>query len=189
MVGHLFAAVALVLLAAVALGGFDEAALRSAVRWVGACSLTLFLSAYTAGPLERIVRSPLTGWQRANRRYLGVSFALAHLLHALALVALATRSATSFSSELGAPLVGVLLLGYVFVLTMLVTSFDETAAWLGPRLWRALHTAGLHYVWLLFLVAYLRPLRSSLWYAIPVGLLLGALLLRVRAAKLSPRRR
>ncbi len=180
MVGHLTGGVAALLVAVVAIGGWHEESLRTAVRWIGACSFALFIAAYTAAPLAERFPSPLTRWQRANRRYLGVSFALCHLIHALALGALRASSESSFSSQLGAPLVTLLLLGYGFVLAMLATSFDRTAAWLGPRRWRALHLAGLHYLWLLFFVAYLRALRGSPVYLVPLALLGGALALRLR---------
>jgi hypothetical protein len=187
MVLHLTGAVALLLAALVAIGGLNPESLRAAVRWIGACSLALFLSAYTAAPLAEAVPCALTRWQRANRRYLGVSFALCHLLHALALVALRASSASSFSDQLGAPLVALLLLGYGFVLAMLATSFDRTAAWLGPRRWRALHLCGLHYVWMLFFVAYLRGVRGSLLLLVPLALLASAGALRARRAWLRRR--
>jgi hypothetical protein len=36
---------------------------------------------------------------------------------------------------------------------MTATSFDRTAAWLGPRRWRLLHLVGGWYVWVSFAVA------------------------------------
>jgi hypothetical protein len=41
-------------------------------------------------------------------------------------------------------------LGYLFILLMAATSFDRTAAWLGPRAWNVLHTVGLYYLALEF---------------------------------------
>jgi hypothetical protein len=184
LVGQLGAGVACVLAVSLLWGGANEAGLRGAVRAVGACSLALFLAAYTARPLERLFPSRATRWQRANRRYLGVSFGLSHLLHACAVAALHGVAQTPVSAQLGVPLVLLLLVGYGFVLAMLATSFDRTAAWLGPRRWHALHAVGLHYLWVLFLVAYLRPVRGSPVYLIPITLLLGALALRLRAARL-----
>jgi hypothetical protein len=42
---------------------------------------------------------------------------------------------------------------YVFIAAMTATSFDRTAAWLGPRKWRVLHLVGGWYIWLSFAVA------------------------------------
>ncbi len=70
-------------------------------------------------------------------------------------------------------------LAYVFLAAMTATSFDRTAAWLGPRAWKALHTAGVYYLWLIFFVTYLPRLGQSVIYVLIVGLLVAAMALRV----------
>ena len=46
-------------------------------------------------------------------------------------------------------------LAYAGIAAMTATSFDRTAAWLGPRRWRRLHVVAGHYVWFIFLASYL----------------------------------
>ena len=42
---------------------------------------------------------------------------------------------------------------YLCIAAMTATSFDRTAAWLGPRKWRLLHLVGGWYIWISFAVA------------------------------------
>jgi methionine sulfoxide reductase heme-binding subunit len=42
-------------------------------------------------------------------------------------------------------------LAYGFIAAMTATSFDRTAAWIGPKAWRALHTIGAYYIAISFL--------------------------------------
>jgi sulfoxide reductase heme-binding subunit YedZ len=48
---------------------------------------------------------------------------------------------------------------------MTATSFDRTAAWLGPHKWRLLHLIGGWYIWISFAVAVGKrvPLDSFYW--------------------------
>ena len=54
---------------------------------------------------------------------------------------------------------------YLFIAAMTATSFDRTAAWLGPRKWRLLHLIGGWYIWISFAVAVGKrvPLDSFYW--------------------------
>ncbi|MBI3770691.1 MAG: hypothetical protein HY271_19655 [Deltaproteobacteria bacterium] len=70
--------------------------------------------------------------------------------------------------------------GYLFVLAMTVTSFDRTAAWLGPRRWRRLHTLGVYYLWMIFALSYVpRALVGSPAYAPLAAGVIAALVLRL----------
>ena len=61
-----------------------EAAGR-AVRLTARTSVALFLAAFTASALFRLWPNAWTRWQRQNRRYLGVSFAVSHGVHLAAI--------------------------------------------------------------------------------------------------------
>jgi sulfoxide reductase heme-binding subunit YedZ len=76
---------------------------------------------------------------------------------------------------------------YVFVAAMVATSFDASAAWLGPRRWRLLHTGGLYYLWVVFFVSFApRVTESALYWPFVLGLLV-ALVLRWRYGVRPPR--
>lgn len=161
--------------------GTDEPGVRVVIRATARTSFTLFLAAFVASALRRAWRTRATAWLLANRRQLGVAFAVSHVLHLLAIFALYDWSLRRFFVETGVTAVVVGGLGYAFVLAMAATSFDRTAAWLGPRRWHRLHTAGMYYLWGVFAVSYVpRALLESPAYA-PLALAaIAGLVLRVR---------
>ena len=178
-----------VTLAILAVKGVDEAGLRAVVRTTAQTSFVLFTGAFSASALCTTWPGPLTRWMLRNRRYLGVSFAVSHFIHLIAIVALALRLGDQFKLN-PATLVGGGL-AYVFIAAMTATSFDRTAAWLGPRAWRRLHTAGGYWIWFIFLLSYApRAAMISVWYAPFVLVLLGVAALRVvvrlRSRRQSP---
>lgn len=131
----------------------DAEGLRLVIRATARTSLVLFALAFSAAALVQLAPSPATRWARRNRRYLGVSFAVSHLVHLAALIVLARTDAELFWA-LTTP-ANIVLAGaaYLFIAAMAVTSFDRTAAWLGARRWRLLHLVGGWYVWVSFAVA------------------------------------
>jgi sulfoxide reductase heme-binding subunit YedZ len=176
--------IALVLIAMVAgilfYQGFTEAGLRMVIRATARTSLFLFLLAFSASSLRRLWRHAATAWLLRNRRYLGVSFAVSHFLHLGAIVALAQRFPHPFMEQSAQPLV--LIgggLGYLLIAAMVATSFDRSAAWLGARRWRILHTVGNYWVLAIFANSYLgRALREPAYLPAMLGIVL-ALGLRV----------
>jgi methionine sulfoxide reductase heme-binding subunit len=164
--------------ALLAVYGTGETGVRTVVRHSAQTSFLLFISAFVASAAYRQWPRPATRWMLTNRRYLGVSFAVSHFLHLLALIALARVSQAFVDGLSVVALVGGGI-AYVFIVLMVATSFDRSAAWLGARAWRRLHTAGMYYIWLIFLQSYLpRALRSPV-YAPFVIILLAALGLRL----------
>src|SRR5262249_9097829 len=85
--------------------GTDEAGLRALVRLTVRASFSNFIVVYAAAPMRRLFPSPATRWLLRNRRYLGVSFAWAHGLHALAIALLVLLLGDAFETNL-ATLVG-----------------------------------------------------------------------------------
>jgi methionine sulfoxide reductase heme-binding subunit len=159
--------------------GADEAGIRVVIRATARSSFGFFLAAFVASALRRAWHSSATAWVLANRRYLGVSFAVSHFVHLLAIFALYHWSAREFLVGTGATVTALGGLGYVFVFAMAATSFDRSAAWLGRRRWRILHTTGMYYLWFIFTVSYVPRAATSPTYA-PLALLaLGALAFRL----------
>jgi hypothetical protein len=162
------------------LSGAGETGLRSVIRATARSSLTLFLFAFTASSLARLWRTPLTSWLLRNRRYLGVSFAISHSAHMVAIAALAVEvpgfGADPFTTVFGT-------LAYLVILAMAATSFDRSAAWLGRSRWKRLHTVGSYYIWLIFLVTYApEAVRGAAPAHVPGTLaLVAALGLRIAA--------
>ncbi len=180
IVGWAALAVAAMIAIIVSLAGSDPDGIRMVIRATARSSALLFTSAFVASALRRAWPGPVSQWLLANRRYLGVSFAVSHLAHFLAILALAGWSFMRMAANAG-PVVGLLGgIAYLFVIAMTATSFDRTAAWLGPRRWRALHTAGVYWLWGVFFVSFApRAFTSPLYWPFALGLLL-AMGLRVR---------
>jgi methionine sulfoxide reductase heme-binding subunit len=168
--------------AAMVLMGTDPVQqVRGVIRITARTSVTLFLLAFTAAALWQFWPNAWTRWQRQNRRYLGVSFAASHGVHLAALLTLYRIAPDEFLYD------GIAItlifggLAYVFIAAMTATSFDRTAAAIGPRAWKILHTVGSYYIWLIFLNSYATRAMTEASY-VPIALLLiGALVLRVAA--------
>lgn len=159
--------------------GINEASFRIAIRFTARTSCILFLLAFTASSWRRIKPSPLTNWLLSNRRYLGLSMAISHGFHAVAIAGVAiSTSENMVRDNLDANL------GYLFIVLMTITSFKRPAAILGRRNWCILHTVGMYYLWLSFAVGFGSRLSES-WIIYPpfVLMLLGAIILRFVSAK------
>src|SRR5882724_2874050 len=166
--------------AILAAAGTDPDGIRVLIRATARTSVVLFTAAFVASSLARTMPGPATRWLVANRRYVGVSFAVSHLAHFLAILALAGWSFSRMGRDAG-PVAAILGGGaYLFIVAMVATSFDRTAACLGPRRWRRLHTIGVYYIWGVFFVSFApRAFQSALYWPFAVGLL-AALAVRLR---------
>jgi DMSO/TMAO reductase YedYZ heme-binding membrane subunit len=175
------AAVVVGALTAIVLGlhGTGEDGMRALLRATARTSLALFLLAYLASTLRALVERPFTRWLIRNRRYVGVSFAVSHLVHGIAIVGLSR--ATAIPPDPGTLVAGGL--AYTVLAALVATSFDRSAAWLGPRAWNRLHRAGIHYLWFVFAFTFAGTLAQAegahrIWAALSTAALAGALLLR-----------
>jgi hypothetical protein len=72
---------------------------------------------------------------------------------------------------------------------MTATSFDRTAAWLGPRNWRRLHLIGGWYIWISFAVAVGKRVPLDPFYWPMAVLVLAAAAVRLIAMARRNRRR
>jgi DMSO/TMAO reductase YedYZ heme-binding membrane subunit len=159
---------------------------RAAIRVTAFMSVVPFALAFTASALARLRPSSATRWLVANRRYLGLSFAVSHLAHAGAIAALGLHAPSFFANVSTTTLVGGGL-GYVFVGLMAATSNDGAQRRLG-RAWGVLHTVGIYYLWFIFLFTYMGPAPQSVFHAVMTVLLTAAWAVRLAARMRSPSR-
>jgi DMSO/TMAO reductase YedYZ heme-binding membrane subunit len=190
---RLFALLTLALIAlCVGIAGlrqFDIDGIRMVIRFTARTSLVLLCLAFSAAALAQLWPNAWTRWQRRNRRYLGVTFAASHALHAIAIAAFATVDPVGFAkaTSLASYIFGGI--GYGFIIAMTATSFDRTAAWLGSRAWRALHLVGGYYLLLQFTVSFGKRIPDMPPYAlflIPLALVF-ALRMIAMASRHTPR--
>jgi len=177
--------VALLLVVAFLIAGWSEEAVRFVVRWTAKIGVVLFAAAFSASSLRELWRVDATRWLRANRRGLGLSFALVHTTHLAALIALGVNFPDPFVGGLDpVTLVGGGL-AYAFMFAMAATSNDASVRRLGLKRWRRLHTVGGWYIWFIFAQSYVpRAVLED-----PELLPLAALTLAVPALRLVRWRR
>jgi len=155
---RLFAVLTLTLIAlCIGIAGmrqFEVNGVRMVIRFTARTSLLFFCLAFSAAALARLYPNAWTRWQRRNRRALGVTFAASHGLHAIAIGAFAAMYPAGFAAatNLGSYVFGGI--GYAFIIAMTATSFDRTAAAIGPRAFRLLHLSGGYYLLIQFMIAF-----------------------------------
>jgi len=168
---------------------FEVEGVRMVIRFTARTSLLFFCLAFSAAALARLSPNAFTRWQRRNRRQLGVTFAASHALHAAAIIAFAKMDPAGFAAatNIASYLFGGI--GYAFILAMTVTSFDATAAALGPRAWRALHLVSGYYILLQFMVSFGKRIPDMPLYSLFLIPLLAVFALRMvsMASRRTPR--
>jgi DMSO/TMAO reductase YedYZ heme-binding membrane subunit len=168
---------------------FEVEGVRMAIRFTARTSLLFFCLAFSAAALARLWPNAFTRWQRRNRRQLGVTFAASHALHAAAIFAFAKMDPAGFAAatSLASYIFGGI--GYAFILAMTATSFDATAATLGPRAWRALHLVGGYYLLLQFTISFGKRIPDMPLYGLFLIPLLAVFALRMiaMASRRTPR--
>ncbi len=136
--------------------GVSERGLQLAARYTVRVSFPLFLLAYLTGPFVALWRTNLTRWLQKHRRYIGLSFAIAHTIHLGAL--------TGYFVFIGVSPDAATLIGgglaYALMFAMAATSNDWSVKKLGAN-WRRLHSVGLHYLWFIFLITYMGRLSGG----------------------------
>lgn len=160
--------------------GLGEEGLLVLLRATARTSVVLFLAAFLASPIRKLVRTPLTAWLMSNRRQLGVGFAVSHFAHGWAIVSLLRLG---FDADTLTLWVGGL--AYVMIAAMTLTSFDRTTAWLGPQAWRRLHAGGIWYLWIVFAFTYMGTASSDPFAAVSFVALIGAVGVRIAARRRS----
>ncbi len=71
---------------------------------------------------------------------------------------------------------------------MTISSFSYPASFLGNRGWKILHTVGMYYLWLAFIVSFSKRLTESIVIYLPfVSLLIVAISLKARRCTIALR--
>lgn len=164
-------------------GGGSVESVKAVLRFTARTSVVLFCLAYGASALVRLRKGPWTLWLRRNRRYVGVSFAASHFIHGLAIIAFWRIDPAGFAAAV--PTATLILGGlpYVVIAALTATSFDATARAIGPKAWAALHGYGSFYLWAMLLLLFGMRVPMSVWYLLPVALLIGVMGLRLAARR------
>ena len=182
---RLFAVLTLVLVALSAgvagMRGFEVDGVRMVIRFTARTSLLFFCLAFSAAALAKLWPNAWTRWQRRNRRYLGVTFAASHGIHATAIACFALMDPVGYAAATNAASYIFGGIGYAFIIAMAATSFDRTAAAIGPRAFRILHLTGGYYLLFQFTVSFGKRIPDMPPYAMFLIPLLAVLALRMVA--------
>jgi sulfoxide reductase heme-binding subunit YedZ len=158
---------------------FELDGVRMAIRFTARTSLLFFCLAFSAAALARLWPNAWTRWQRRNRRILGVTFAASHAIHAVVIAAFAVMDPAGFAAatSLASYIFGGI--GYLVIIAMTATSFDRTAAAIGPAAWRRLHLTGGYYLLFQFMVSFGKRIPDMPLYALFLIPLLAVFTLRM----------
>jgi sulfoxide reductase heme-binding subunit YedZ len=165
--------------------GFEVDGVRMVIRFTARTSLMLFCLAFAAAALARLWPNAGTRWLRRNRRYLGVSFAASHAIHAVAIAAFAVMDPESYAAATSLASYVFGGIGYAFIVALTTTSFDRAAAVLSARAWRRLHLIGGYYLLFQFMVSFGKRIPDMPLYALFLIPLIAVFALRMIA--MAPR--
>ena len=164
---------------------FEVDGVRMVIRFTARTSLLFFCLAFGAAALARLWPNAWTRWLRRNRRYLGVTFAASHAIHAIAIGCFAVMDPTGYAAATNIASYIFGGIGYAFIIAMAATSFDRTAQAIGARGWRLLHLTGGYYLLFQFTVSFGKRIPEMPLYALFLLPLLAVFALRMIA--MAPR--
>ena len=149
------------------------------IRSTAQFSFVLFMFAFSASSLYYFWKNKFTKWLLANRRYIGVSFAISHYIHLFALLMMTFYSSFNVFEDRGlfATIGGGI--AYAFITIMTITSFDSTRKLLSQKNWKRVHTIGSYFIWIIFAKSYLPEIATTPKAAIFSVILIGVILLRI----------
>ncbi len=154
------------------------------IRSTAKLSFILFMFTFVASSLHRYIKNTFTRWLLANRRYIGVSFAISHYIHLAMLILMTLHINFNVFEDRGLFKTAFGATAYVFITLMTLTSFDKTRNLFGTNNWKRIHTIGGYLLWVIFAKSYILEMTSPLrvifaLIAITVLLLRISILLRL----------
>ena len=164
------------------------AAAGAVIRWTARTSVVLFVLVYAARPLVQLRPSPAAKALLAQRKWLGLGFAVSHGFHLAGIVWLASPDVGAFVRS-QKPTILAAVATFVFLGIMAVTSIESVKRAMSARTWRRLHWIGLQLAWLSFASTYVGAIGAHLLYALPAAAVVGAAAIRTAAWVRKRRRR
>ena len=156
-------------------------------RYTARFAFLLFILSFSASALHYFLTNRVTRQLRRQRRAVGLSFALAHMIHLIALISFFVTSGEAVDA---ATLIAGGF-GYVMVIAMALTSNDKAVQKLGAKGWHRLHWWGAHYIALVFTITYLGRLADGRLGDVVASILVAVMLAAyaLRGAHFVSRRR
>ncbi len=167
--------------------GFAENSNENLMLWArhtARISFAYFLLSFSASSLHYFFSNTLTKFIRHQRRYIGLSFALAHTIHLVALTSffIVMEENPGIVTLIGGGL------GYVAMYAMALTSNDNAVKKLGLKRWKQIHWFGANYIAVIFAFTYVGKLLNGqlngsdydyLTFTLMVGIIFMVFILRL----------
>jgi methionine sulfoxide reductase heme-binding subunit len=150
---------------------------RYVIRWTARTSLVMFALAYVARPATQLWPSPLSKRLLRERKWLGDGFAVSHLAHLFAIIAVAVTDWDAFLAARDLTTL-LALVAFAVIFAMAITSIDSVRKAMSKRSWNALHRTGIHLVWVVFVGSYAGRLATSVVGPVAMVLLVGIAAIR-----------
>ena len=157
----------------------DKETISVLIRSTAKLSFVLFMMAFSASSVYYFWKNSFTKWLLSNRRYIGVSFAVSHYLHLLALLLMTFYISFNVFEDRGLFPTIAGGIAYAFITVMTITSFDKTRNLLSPKNWKRVHTIGGYLLWIIFAKSYLPNLHDNIIAALFSVVLIVVFLLRI----------
>ena len=148
-------------------------------RYSARISFFFFTVSFLASSIHYFLSNSLTNFIINNRRHIGLSFALSHIIHLVALTSffVTTNQNPDIDTVLGGGL------AYLAMYIMAFTSNDNAVRKIGFKRWKLIHKVGANYIAFIFAFTYLgritREEFSSVEYNLLFSIIIGAFALRV----------
>ena len=183
LLGVISAALFVIFATVLFVAGANEDGIRLLIRVTARTSVVLFCTAWATSSLARLFPGHSTRWLARNRRYVGLGFAVSHVVHYAAVYAVAQIDPKQFFAEEGRSTTDPITIMTVAFLAILVAlSFDRSQTLVGGRVWRGIHWLLCGAFWVFFAVSYGgRVAEGQLFYVPFAALLVATLGLRIAA--------
>ena len=142
-------------------------------RYSANLSFLYLFAAFSASALNQWFKNQATKILLKNRRYLGLSFAIAHTFHLAALIYffLDSNDQPSMVSIIGGGF------GYLLMYAMALTSTDKMVRRVGIKNWKLLHSFGINYLVIAFLFTFIANIFQKEIYSIYTIFTIAALMI------------
>ena len=149
LLGLFSALISLIMLAGMARADLSSGpGVSTLIQLSARCAVFFVYFAFAASSVHVMVSSDASAWLLRNRKYFGLSFAVAMAWQALFILWMVLLHTDYYVDEvylLRDVIEG--LVGYVFLILMTVTSFQPGRRLLTRKQWRLLHKSGIYFLW------------------------------------------
>ena len=141
--------ISVVMIVGMAIGDLSSGpGVSSMIQLSARCAVPWLYLAFAASSLHVLSSSDFSAWVLRNRKYFGLSFAVSMGWQAIFIVWMVSLHTDYYVDEIYV-LRDVIegLLGYVFIISMVVTSFRPGRKLLSRKQWKLLHKSGIYFLW------------------------------------------